>query len=406
MKAKSAISVLALAIMMPAVPAQAAVTVAASAHVQNIGWMPPVEEPNTVGTIGRSLRMEAIRITGVDRYRAHVQNLGWQGWVESDNIAGTVGKSLRLEAIQTTGVKCRAHVQNLGWLPWVNPGETCGTVGRSLRLEAVQLQGPLPENPPTDVPEDVIVAVGDIGLEDAGLDTMKRIGDTPSDAAIILGDLGYGAEAQPFCDAWNSRVSHPLVWVQGNHETRDNDGADTADYAECLPGYGSGQEGIEQVADVGQFTRVITASPQNGVTYSPGSPGYLRIAAAIDQAHSDGKWVILAMHEAHYSIGLHGPSGPDSQALAYLAREKGVRLLLAGHDHNYSRIIADNVTHVVVGIGGHNLRDLDYAAKHWPIVKTAHSGLAGAGYVRLSVTSDKIFGELIGSNGDTFVITK
>ena len=33
-------------------------------------------------------------------YRVHVQNLGWMDWVENGETAGTTGQSLRLEAIE------------------------------------------------------------------------------------------------------------------------------------------------------------------------------------------------------------------------------------------------------------------------------------------------------------------
>jgi len=34
------------------------------------------------------------------RYRAHVQNIGWQGWRTDGQTAGTVGQSLRIEAVE------------------------------------------------------------------------------------------------------------------------------------------------------------------------------------------------------------------------------------------------------------------------------------------------------------------
>ena len=141
----------------------------AHAHIQNTGDVhyfranPTVgAEITTIGTTGKSLRMEALglSIAGYGSvypdyeslrftYRAHVQNIGWQNWVGDNVIAGTKGRSLRMEAVQiqiasslgtpTYNVFYRAHVQNLGWLPWVSNGAVAGTTGRSLRMEALQV---------------------------------------------------------------------------------------------------------------------------------------------------------------------------------------------------------------------------------------------------------------------------
>ena len=140
---------LALALLLGVAPHAGAepIFVAARAHVQNIGWMPWVADSQTVGTTGKSLRLEAIELRGgVGMVSAHVQDIGWMPAVYGGTTAGTTGRSLRLEAIRVTSdipgwkVECRAHVQDIGWMPWVGDGQTCGTTGRSKRLEAVQLR--------------------------------------------------------------------------------------------------------------------------------------------------------------------------------------------------------------------------------------------------------------------------
>ena len=119
----------------------------ARGHVQNVGWLGWAADSQTVGTTGRSLRMEAIELRGgVGMVSPHVQDIGWMPAVYGGTTAGTTGKSLRLEAIRVASdvpgwrIECRAHVQDLGWMPWVADGQTCGTTGRSKRLEAVQLR--------------------------------------------------------------------------------------------------------------------------------------------------------------------------------------------------------------------------------------------------------------------------
>lgn len=116
--------------------------------------MSTVKNGATAGTVGRSLRVEALRLQVTDgvhsggiSWRGQVQNVGWQPWTSSGMI-GTTGQSLRLEAIEIklTGemaslysIRYRAHVQNIGWQGWRTDGQTAGTVGQSLRIEAVEI---------------------------------------------------------------------------------------------------------------------------------------------------------------------------------------------------------------------------------------------------------------------------
>ena len=71
-------------------------------HVQNLGWG-GWTQVGVVGTTGQSLRLEAIQVRG--RFapvwcQAHVQNLGWLPPVRDGEVCGTTGKSLRLEAVR------------------------------------------------------------------------------------------------------------------------------------------------------------------------------------------------------------------------------------------------------------------------------------------------------------------
>ena len=74
-------------------------------HVQNLGWG-GWTQVGVVGTTGQSLRLEAIRIQG--RFgnhitcSAHVENLGWLPPVGDGEVCGTTGQSLRLEAVMLT----------------------------------------------------------------------------------------------------------------------------------------------------------------------------------------------------------------------------------------------------------------------------------------------------------------
>lgn len=119
-------------------------------HVEKRGTagLNSIDGEVTIGTVGKSLRLEAIQVNGLDvQMNAHVQGLGWMGW--KDHTAGTEGKALRLEAIQIklTGdladeydIYYRVHVQKIGWMDWAKNGETAGTVGQALRVEALEIK--------------------------------------------------------------------------------------------------------------------------------------------------------------------------------------------------------------------------------------------------------------------------
>lgn len=125
-----------------------------SAHVQDIGWQDYVQNGEVAGTVGKSKRIEAIKITtdnenlGVN-YSTHVQNVGWTDYVTKDKESGTVGENKRVEAIAITltgteaanyDIYYRVHVQNLGWLGWAKNGENAGTCGYEYRIEGIQIK--------------------------------------------------------------------------------------------------------------------------------------------------------------------------------------------------------------------------------------------------------------------------
>lgn len=127
-----------------------------STHVQNIGWIENTSNGLFSGSVGSSLRMEAVRIyldnTELDggvQYQAHVQNIGWQDWASNGEMAGTEGRAYRVEGIriELTGeiaeyyqISYRTHVQNIGWQDWVLDGKMAGTEGQSLRLEGIEIK--------------------------------------------------------------------------------------------------------------------------------------------------------------------------------------------------------------------------------------------------------------------------
>ena len=127
--------------------------IAYSAHIARYGWRDRVYDGDVAGTTGRSLRLEALKVSlgegagsGEIQVRAHVQNVGWQDW--TSGTAGTTGQSNAIEAIEIrlTGdvedkydVWYRVHSAHFGWLGWTSNGSPAGSQGYGYQLEAIQI---------------------------------------------------------------------------------------------------------------------------------------------------------------------------------------------------------------------------------------------------------------------------
>ena len=73
------------------------------AHVQDIGWMNWVNKGEVAGTTGESKRLEALEIQSSVPLKVseHIENIGWFPSSVGYNVhVGTEGKSLRMEAIK------------------------------------------------------------------------------------------------------------------------------------------------------------------------------------------------------------------------------------------------------------------------------------------------------------------
>lgn len=142
-------------------------------HIQNIGDFPLnadewIKGPDQLGTVGKALRLEGFWIQLINKpenvnikYEVHVENVGWMEPVENGGFAGTQGKSQRIEAIRIWlvddagnpsidyTVQYKGHVENVGDVPkndknqmenWYSDGEQLGTVGLAQRLEAIEIE--------------------------------------------------------------------------------------------------------------------------------------------------------------------------------------------------------------------------------------------------------------------------
>ena len=126
-------------------------------HIQDIAWQDYVKNGEPSGSVGKSLRLEGIKIkldnqkySGGIEYRTHIQDLGWETiWKSNEEMSGTQGKSLRLEGIQIKligeianywDIYYRVHIEDYGWLDWAKNGESSGSEGFSKRLESIEIK--------------------------------------------------------------------------------------------------------------------------------------------------------------------------------------------------------------------------------------------------------------------------
>lgn len=63
---------------------------------------------------------------------------------------------------------------------------------------------------------------------------------------------------------------------------------------------------------------------------------------------SKATFKVVFFHHPPYSSGKHGPS----KAMRWPFKELGVDIVLSGHEHNYERIVKDNIQFVINGLGG------------------------------------------------------
>ena len=138
-------------------------SISAQAHVQNEGWQPARSKNAitgiTIGTTGRSLRMECIRLGlynapasfGGIMVNTHVANVGWTGGRSANCngslTSGTVGQGNAIEAVSIKlygpianyyNVEYKLHLANTGWESRMHSnGEVAGTTGQGIRSEAL-----------------------------------------------------------------------------------------------------------------------------------------------------------------------------------------------------------------------------------------------------------------------------
>jgi len=187
---------------------------------------------------------------------------------------------------------------------------------------------------------DLILTTGDNNYPKGSAESMdKNIGQYfQSFIHPYQGIYGLGADENRF---------FPSL---GNHDWSTDQAQPYLDYFQ-LPGnerYYEIQKGL-----VSFFILDSDAHEPDGVGISSDQAAWLKSLLSSSKA----TWNIVCFHHPPYSSGLHG----STTWMRWPFREWGTDLVLSGHDHTYERILVDNLTYIVTGLGGANIYDFGQA---------------------------------------------
>jgi hypothetical protein len=212
-------------------------------------------------------------------------------------------------------------------------------------------QGPEQELPSVGAePTFELLVIGDFGtgsqaehdISDAMRDWHEQFG---VDAFLTTGDNIYpDGSPEYFEAAWNE----PFGWVEesgiemvaslGNHDVVHNEGKDVMELLDMPSSYYKAEVGDAEIfvldgneVDDARQTRWLDRSLKR----------------------SDAAWQIAVFHQPPYSCSRHGPTDEVIARWVPIFRNRGVDLVLNGHDHLYQRFREEEgVTYVVTGGGG------------------------------------------------------
>jgi acid phosphatase type 7 len=176
------------------------------------------------------------------------------------------------------------------------------------------------------VPFDLILHTGDVAYDDGSL------GQYEENVFGVYGDLFR---------------SIPFFPAAGNHDYRTQSAAPFRDVFN-LPG-ASGEKWYSYDWGPVHFVALDTEAD------------YRTQAEWLDEDLSATQlpWKVIYMHRPPYSSGSHGSDTALRKALAPVVKRHGVQLVLAGHDHDYERMLPqDGTAYLVTGGGGIGTRSV------------------------------------------------
>jgi len=120
-----------------------------------------------------------------------------------------------------------------------------------------------------------------------------------------------------------------------------------------------------------------------------------------DLAATTQPWRIVFFHRPLYSSGFHGSDAQLQQAFGPIFEQRGVQLVINGHDHDYERLVPwretgpQAVTYVVTGGGGGELRAVGQSAFTAVAQTVTH-------YVRTTVSGCQLTLQAVNGSGAVF----
>ena len=222
-------------------------------------------------------------------------------------------------------------------------------------------------------------------------ETAALLGDM-TDPLIVTGDIAYpngtAAELAACYDPSYGKYKAHTYPVPGNHDYNTTDAADYFAY------FGSRVGTIAEPwysVSIGDWHFVMVNSNCASVGgCDTSSPQYIWLSNEL--ATHTNQCVAAVWHHPRWSTGYHGNNTDVADMYALLV-DRGVDLLLTGHDHNYERFTTINaggveasngVREFVVGTGGASLRDF---ATTSPLSQARYKDSYGVLRLALSDTS-------------------
>ena len=190
----------------------------------------------------------------------------------------------------------------------------------------------------------------------------------------------------------NATSNMPFMGCIGNHEGGASVFMKYHPFPFVAARYFSFDYGPVHVAVVDQYT-----------TYTSGSAQYNWLHT--DLTNSTKLWKIIVLHQPGWCAGgTHGNDGTVQSTIQPLCVDHGVSIVLAGHNHYYSRALNNGVSHVTSGAGGAPFYS---ASSGQPYVVTYTVNTLEC--VKIAIAGNTLTGTAVSNSGtviDTFTITK
>ena len=272
---------------------------------------------------------------------------------------------------------------------------------------------------------------------------LAAIGAEGADFHLAVGDLSY-AERTPE-SAWCSYVkgfvgaTHPFQILVGNHEDDNGADGDIRNFTPCLPDRmgATGDYGVEYAFDTGPVRVIMIAADLtvdgHFYDYNAG-PHHDWLMARIDEAEAAGRWTVVGVHKNCITAGVK--SCEIGETLMDDMIDRGVDLIVQGHEHNYQRshqlrcvdagttalgCIADTDGEFAaeagavlaitgwVGRSGYDVSPADPEAGYFAVIAGPNTPAYSEGYLTVTATDRELTGDwtsVTAAGSDTFVIRR